>query len=134
MAASRTVSLPTLAVVIVGGMAGVAARAAIVLPFAPDAHPLAVPATTLGINLLGSFLLGALVGRLGPRRPLLRAFAGTGVLGGFTTYSAFAVQTVETFAAAPLVGVALALVSVVGGVAAAGVGLRVGRGGAAVTP
>lgn len=128
MAAPRAVSLPALAVVIVGGMVGVAARAILVMPIPVDAHPLAIPGVTLGINLVGSFLLGVLVGRLGTRRPLLRALIGTGVLGGFTTYSAFAVQTVDTFTAAPLVGIALAVVSVVGGVAAAGVGLRLAHG------
>lgn len=121
------ISLPTLGAVVLGGMLGVAARALLVLPIASDAHPLATPVVTLGINLVGSFLLGVLIGRLGSRRPLLRALLGTGVLGGFTTYSAFAVQTVATFTAAPLVGLALATVSVVGGVAAAGVGLRIAR-------
>ena len=47
----------------------------------------------MGVNVLGSFVLGIVVGRLGDRHPLARAFLGTGVLGGFTTYSAFAVQT-----------------------------------------
>ena len=72
--------------------------------------------------------IGLLAGRLGPRRPVLRAFLGTGVLGGFTTYSAFVLQTVQTFTAAPLVGIALAIVSVIGGVAAAGLGLRIAQG------
>lgn len=117
--------------VIVGGTIGVALRAALVLPWAADAHPLAVPSVTLVVNLLGSFALGVVVARLGDARPRLRAFLGTGMLGGFTTYSAFAVQTVDVFTAAPLVGLALAAVSVVGGVACAGLGLRVGRGGTA---
>lgn len=127
MTTDRALSLPTLAVVIAGGMIGVAARAALVLPFGTDAHPLALPGVTLAVNLLGSFLLGYVVGRLPPDRPRLRTFLGTGVLGGFTTYSAFAVQTVGLFTAAPLVGIALALVCVGGGLLAAAFGLRVGR-------
>ncbi|MCR2802014.1 CrcB family protein [Microbacterium sp. zg-Y818] len=117
----------TLAVVVLGGALGVAARAALVVPWGTDAHPLVVPGVTMLVNVTGSFALGWLVGRLGERRPRLRAFAGTGVLGGFTTYSAFAVQSVEVFGAAPVTGVALAAVAVVGGAVAAAWGLVIGR-------
>ncbi|OAZ44962.1 CrcB-like protein [Microbacterium arborescens] len=112
--------------VVIGGAAGVAVRAAITLPFTGWAHPLAVPALTLGCNLLGSFLLGVVVGRWAVSRPRLRAFAGTGVLGGFTTYSAFAVQSIQVATAAPVVGLALVVVSLVGGLVAAGLGLALG--------
>jgi CrcB protein len=57
------------------------------------------------------------------------------VLGGFTTYSAFAVQTAGLLTAAPVAGIALAVVSVLLGLAAAALGLRLVRppaGGAAV--
>ena len=49
------------------------------------------PRGTLLVNVLGSFLLGLLVeaGATGDWLALL----GTGFCGGFTTYSAFAVQT-----------------------------------------
>ena len=67
----------------------------------PDAgHTL--PFTTLGINLLGSFLLGALVVAVTETwaaPELLRPFLGTGVLGGFTTFSTLAVQTQDLPAA-----------------------------------
>ena len=49
------------------------------------------------------------MGRLGDGHPFARAFLGTGVLGGFTTYSAFAVQTALLLGAAPVAGVALAV-------------------------
>ncbi len=117
----------TLAVVMLGGALGVAARAALVVAWDPDVHPLVVPGVTMLVNVSGSFGLGWLVGRLAERRPRLRAFAGTGVLGGFTTYSAFAVQTVEVFGAAPVTGMVLAAVTVVGGAAAAAWGLVIGR-------
>ncbi|OYC98745.1 CrcB-like protein [Microbacterium sp. Yaish 1] len=112
--------------VVIGGAAGVAVRAALTLPFTGWAHPLAVPALTLGCNLLGSFLLGVVVGRWAVSRPRLRAFAGTGVLGGFTTYSAFAVQSIQVATAAPVVGLALVVVSLVGGLVAAALGLALG--------
>ncbi len=108
-------------------MLGVAVRAALTMPIPANAHPLVVPSLTLVINLVGSFLLGYVVGRLDGSRPRVRAFLGAGVLGGFTTYSAFAVQTVQVAGAAPLVGLLLAAVAVFGGVAAAIAGLTAGR-------
>jgi CrcB protein len=123
VALARWFSPGALIVVILGGAVGVAARAALVVPLSAGTHPLVVPAVTLAINLLGSLLLGVVVGVLGDRRPRLRLFLGTGLLGGFTTYSAFAVQVVSTSSAAPIVGLALAAVSVFGGVVAATAGL-----------
>jgi CrcB protein len=60
---------------------------------------LAVPAPwgTLGVNVLGSFLIGLLfvpAGRMG-LSPLLLA----GVLGGFTTFSAFALDAARLWTA-----------------------------------
>lgn len=47
---------------------------------------------TLTVNLVGSFVLGWLAGAGFSPRPM--ALLGTGLCGGLTTYSAFAVQTV----------------------------------------
>lgn len=127
MASARAISPATLGVVVAGGMIGVAVRAALVLPLGGVTSPLAVPAITLAINLAGSFALGFVVGRLDGRHPRLRAFLGTGVLGGFTTYSAFAVQSVQVTGAAPVLGILLIVVSLLGGVVAATGGLSVGR-------
>ena len=47
-----------------------------------------VPWSTLAVNVVGAALLGLLAGALERHpRPLLRALLGTGVLGGFTTFS-----------------------------------------------
>lgn len=127
MASARWFSPVALLLAIAGGAIGVAARAALTVPFADAAPTLVVPAVTAVINVVGSFLLGLTVGTLGGRRPHLRVFLGTGVLGGFTTYSAFAVQAVTTFTAAPVVGLLLIVVSIFAGVLAAGVGLVMGR-------
>lgn len=114
--------------VVLGGALGTAARAALLLPWTgTDASAVSVPVVTLVINLVGAFALGLVVGVLAGRHPTARAFLGTGVLGGFTTYSAFAVQTVTAGALAAWVPVALAVVSVLGGVLLAGVGVSVGR-------
>ena len=56
------------------------------------------PAATLGINIVGSFLLGFLVQlSLGPTAlsPEVRLFLTTGFCGGFTTFSAFSLETVK---------------------------------------
>ena len=124
-----------LGVVVAGGMIGVALRELLLLPFAGDAGGLVVPVATMGVNVVGSFLLGVVVGYLGDRRPLTRGFFGTGVLGGFTTYSAFAVQTAGLLTASPAIGIALAVISVLLGLRAAVLGLRLVQppaGGAAV--
>lgn len=122
-----------LAVVVAGGMIGVALREALLLPLTTDAataqSAVVVPAATMGVNVLGSLVLGIVVGVLEDRHPLVRAFIGTGLLGGFTTYSAFALHTAALLGEAPLAGLALAVGSVVLGLAAAAFGLRLGRRG-----
>lgn len=97
--AARAVHLRPLSVVtvIVGGAAGTAVRFVLV-----DALPSVsgFPVPVLAINLLGAFALGFLLdvlARLGPdegTRQRLRLLLGTGVLGGFTTYSTLSVDTV----------------------------------------
>ncbi len=127
MALPRWFSPVVLVLVVLGGSLGVAARAALVVPWPAGTHPLVVPAVTLAINVLGSLLLGVIVGWLDDRRPRLRSFLGTGVMGGFTTYSAYAVHTVTTSSAAPVVGLTLVALSLFGGAFAAAVGLMLGR-------
>jgi len=55
------------------------------------------PWATLGVNALGSVLMGLLAGwlaRYGPGGEELRLLLGVGVLGGFTTFSAFSLELV----------------------------------------
>lgn len=85
-----------LALVAAGGTVGTALREVLSITV-PPVGP--VPVVTVGINIVGAFLLGALLSSLahrgpdeGRRRPL-RLLAGTGALGGFTTYSALATDT-----------------------------------------
>jgi CrcB protein len=81
--------------VFIGGALGTAVRALISAAVPPVAG---LPLATFGINVVGAFLLGMLLQSLASRGPDdglrrdARLFAGTGILGGFTTYSAFAVD------------------------------------------
>jgi CrcB protein len=92
----------------------------------PDAAR-SVPLTTLAINLAGSLLLGMLVvavTEVWRPHPLARPLLGTGVLGGFTTFSTFALQE-QALAAGPAAGYLAA--SVAGGVLAAATGMALLR-------
>lgn len=83
--------------VCMGGALGSGARYLVGL-WAPALFGLAFPWATLLVNVLGSFLLGALMHvflttTLYPQG--MRLFLTTGVLGGFTTYSTFNYETIE---------------------------------------
>jgi CrcB protein len=81
------------AVVAAGGALGALARSGLDLLLPHEAG--SIPWSTLLANVVGSFLIGvAVVVLLERRRPSSRAypFAATGVLGGFTTFSSYAVQ------------------------------------------
>ena len=116
-----------LGLVVLGGALGAAARAALVWPFQAASGLVAVSAVTAVVNVVGALVLGIVVGALGARHPRARAFLGTGILGGFTTYSAFAVQVATLPAIAPAWALVIALVTLVAGFFAAGLGLRAGR-------
>jgi CrcB protein len=81
------------AAVAAGGALGALARygVGLALPPAPGAFPVA----TFGINVLGCLLIGVLlvlVTEVRAAHPLVRPFLATGVLGGFTTFSTYAVD------------------------------------------
>lgn len=117
--------------VALGGAIGTGAREAISLAVPPVGG---IPLAILGINVLGAFLLGVLLETLllrgadtGRRRDL-RLFLGTGVLGGFTTYSALAADTgVLLVDGSTAVGVLYAVGSVVLGLVSGALGIVVAR-------
>jgi CrcB protein len=84
------------------------------------------PWATLLVNVSGCFLLGALFATLAAHSPepsWARPFLGVGVLGGYTTYSTFAVEVVDRVDdGALLLAAGYVLVSVVGGAAAVALG------------
>ena len=112
-----------------GGLLGTEFRYALGLLF-PD-RPGDLPWATLGINILGSFVLAALT-TIWIARPQtafwLRAGIGPGVLGSFTTFSAVVFST-DQLARSGFPGLALLYVglSVFLGLAAAAAGWRTGK-------
>ena len=57
----------------------------------------AVPWATFIVNIIGCLVIGALAGRIASGRlqlsPVLRTFVFVGILGGFTTFSSFGLDT-----------------------------------------
>ncbi len=80
-----------LCAVALGGAVGATMRAVIEANLGAGSAPTSFPWSTLAINAVGSFLLGALSVWGTPLAWWVKPFAGTGVLGGFTTFSAYAV-------------------------------------------
>ncbi|MFN8151471.1 MAG: CrcB family protein [Solirubrobacterales bacterium] len=107
----------------VAGMAGVLARYGISNQF----HGTALPWATVGINVLGSLLLGMLVSSaIGSTDT--RAILGVGFLGGFTTFSTFTVQIVlDVDAGEPGRALLYLTASLLLGIAAATAGFVIGR-------
>ena len=83
------------------------------------------PWGVLGINVLGSLLIGLLAVRL---PPAAAPFLITGVLGGFTTFSAFSLDTLRLIEGGRLGAAALYVGGSVGlSLLACGLGLWTGR-------
>ena len=127
-----------LLLVFVGGTLGTAAREALSLAFPPlDGIPYAI----FGINVTGALLLGVLLESLVSRGPnhggrqRLRLLLGTGVLGGFTTYSALATDAAHLIGSGSVVvGVAYGVGTVLIGAAATGVGIAIASAAHRRTP
>ena len=110
--------------VAVGGILGVLARYGV---GRVSAHHDWLIWSTVGINVLGSFLLGLLVAEQWFSRDV-REGIGVGFLGGFTTFSTFSVQAVlEADAGEPGKALLYVFASVAGGLLAATAGYSLGR-------
>jgi len=80
------------------GTLGCAARFGAVLAF--KSLPFGGLMATLFVNVVGSFAMGSIVGHIHSREgfpDVLRLALTTGFLGGFTTFSAFSIETLLLF-------------------------------------
>lgn len=119
--------------VLAGGTAGTAAREALSLTIPAVGG---IPVAIFAINIVGALFLGALLEGLSRRgsdvgrRRSLRLLLGTGFAGGFTTYSALAVDAgllLTDGHAAAGIGYALATVAVGALATVAGIALAAAR-------
>lgn len=118
----------TLAAVALGGATGSLLRWGVEAALPPS--PGTVPWATLLVNVVGSALLGAAIVLLG-RGALWagrRAFLTTGLLGGFTTFSTYAVQAAVLLDQAPGVAVVYTVLTPVTCVGAAALAAAAVRG------
>lgn len=116
--------IQTLLLVALGGAAGSVLRHLTVMAAG-------APLGTLAVNVAGSFAIGVLFVTLAGRGPLVPLFMA-GVLGGFTTFSAFSLDTLKLWQAGQG-GQALLYVgaSVILSLAAVALGASLARGFAA---
>ncbi|MGV6812809.1 MAG: fluoride efflux transporter CrcB [Brevirhabdus sp.] len=120
----------TLLQVAAGGAIGAAARyltgVGVARLFGMGGFPLGV----LAVNIAGSFLMGVFVAFAANRGAThLSPFVMTGVLGGFTTFSAFSLEAVTLFERGATTQAAIyVMLSVACSIAALVVGLWLARG------
>lgn len=115
--------------VAIGGGLGAAGRYgfSLAMPARPGEWPLA----TFTINVLGSLLIGILGGWLatkGDAGEPYRLFFAVGILGGFTTFSAFSLETMRMIERNDWVGASTySIGSVLAGLAAVAIGLLMAK-------
>jgi len=110
--ARRRRDVAVLTAVAAGGAIGAAARYLIGQQWPTPTG--GFPGATLAINVLGCALIGVLmvlITDVWTRQRLIRPFLGTGVLGGFTTFSTYAVD-IQRLGAGAHVGTALLYLTV----------------------
>ncbi|MCB9030584.1 MAG: fluoride efflux transporter CrcB [Deltaproteobacteria bacterium] len=93
-------NIKTLAFIALGGGIGSVLRYSVGLLFVYLSTPKFYPIATFSVNVVGSFLIGLVSGfaeKPGVINPQLQLFLMAGVLGGFTTFSAFSLNTLAFF-------------------------------------
>lgn len=87
--------ISTLSLVALGGAIGASVRYLFGVGAMRLTGPTEFPLATLSVNIIGSFLMGVFVVAAAQRGLThLSPFVMTGLLGGFTTFSAFSLETV----------------------------------------
>ena len=84
------------------------------------------PLGTLLVNLLGAFLIGTVVGIVSKENVTAYSFLTIGILGGFTTFSAVSLESIKLYSEGNYLFLSIyLLITVVGGIALCGIGLRI---------
>jgi len=127
--------MQTILLIMLGAALGATARY-FLAQWAAQRFGTSFPYGTLIINVTGSFLLGLvytiLLRTSLAHAPLLRAFLGIGLLGGYTTFSSFSYETSQLLLEGNLTGAVLnPLLSVLGGILVCVLGIALGN---ALTP
>ncbi len=128
-------SLPPTALVAIGGATGAVARYQLgrgMTHWLGTGAIAAFPWATLAANVLGSMAMGVLFGwlaRTGGASESARLFLGVGLLGGFTTFSAFSLEVLQLIErGTPGLAFIYAALSVLAGLIALYAGLVMMRG------
>jgi CrcB protein len=90
----------------------------------------AFPWGTLTVNVAGSLVIGVIGGMMAAGTavaPELRLFLVTGILGGFTTFSSFSLDTGALFQRAPALAALYLVTTILGGLAAFALGWWIGQ-------
>lgn len=112
-----------LAVVALGGVLGSLARATVAL-LAQGLWPGGGATGTLIVNTVGAVAIGYVGARSSSSGWWVRPFAITGVLGGFTTFSAYALETAGMLEANALLALGYLSATVVLGLVGVALGVR----------
>jgi len=116
-----------LLIVCLGGALGSGARYLVSSWFA-NAISSGFPYGTLAVNTVGSFLIALILYSTGATSPEMRLFLTTGVMGGFTTYSAFNYESTQLLRGATWgIGFFYICVTLLGCMAAGLLGMVVAR-------
>jgi CrcB protein len=122
--------MKSLLLVAAGGAAGCVLRYATGLLVAPQTIAWRFPVATFIVNVAGCLIAGLLIGLAENRAfltPDVRIVLFTGFLGGFTTFSAFGVETVSLLEKGELaVAIGYVSLSVLCGVAALWAAVKIG--------
>ncbi len=123
-----TMNVSAMVLVGVGGAVGSILRYAVAQGFQNRLPDASFPWGTLVVNLVGCFCIGVFGGIVAkqPVSPELRLTIVTGLLGGFTTFSAFGLESLELMTTKPILSLLYIAASTCCGIFLAGCGWGLG--------
>jgi len=107
--------VPALLQVALGGAIGASLRYLVGVWVIRALGQMPFPVAILAVNVVGSFLMGLFMGAAAQKGLThLSPFVASGILGGFTTFSAFSLEAVTLYERGDLTGAALYILLSVG--------------------